>query len=77
MYLLHAFLQFNNAFEIMYFNSFIAKRHRSVLEENMPRLLELTAAGGDPLVFDPWALETSEGGLRTEAYSSVWLRKVK
>ncbi len=73
VYLLRAFLQFNDAFEIMYFNSFIAKRYRDVLEENMPRLLELTAAGGDP-----WSLDTSGGTLRTtEAYSSLWLRKVK
>jgi len=71
VYLLHAFLQFNNTFEIMYFNSFIAKRHRSVLEENMPRLLELAAAGGDPR-----ALAPSEGGPRNVAYSSLWLKKV-
>ena len=72
VYLLRAFLQFNNAFEIMYFNSFIATRHSDVLEENMPRLLELAATGGDPL-----ALVTSEGSQRNVAYLSIWLKKVK
>ena len=39
IYLLRSFLQYNNIFEIVYFNSFMAKRHADVLREKMPLCL--------------------------------------
>jgi predicted O-methyltransferase YrrM len=38
-YLLRAFLQFNTAFEILYFNSFMAIHHSKALQERMPLVL--------------------------------------
>jgi len=43
-YLLRAFLQFNTAFEIILFNSYVGERRRSFLEERMPRALEYPGA---------------------------------
>ncbi|NUM63699.1 class I SAM-dependent methyltransferase [candidate division KSB1 bacterium] len=43
-YFLHSFLQFNTAFEIVYFNSYMAVRHHERLREKMP--LALKNAGG-------------------------------
>jgi hypothetical protein len=39
-YALRAFLQYNEAFEIVYFNSYLAKTERGFLERNMPLCLE-------------------------------------
>jgi hypothetical protein len=39
-YLLRAFLQYNDAFEIVLFTSYLAKRHKSTVEHLAPRLLE-------------------------------------
>lgn len=39
-YLLRAFLQFNGAFEILYFNSYMASQHRTLIEEKMPLCLK-------------------------------------
>ena len=39
-YLLRAFLQYNDAFEIVLFTSYLAKRHTSAVEYLAPRLLE-------------------------------------
>ena len=39
-YFLRSFLQFNSAFEIMYFPSYIAEHHAEVLLEKMPLCLE-------------------------------------
>jgi hypothetical protein len=41
-YLLRAFLQFNEAFEIVYFNTFLAHFHRALLAELMPLCLRNT-----------------------------------
>lgn len=41
-YLLRAFLTFNDAFEILYFNDWIAKLHPEALAEKMPRALNNT-----------------------------------
>ncbi|MCE5194623.1 MAG: class I SAM-dependent methyltransferase [Nitrospiraceae bacterium] len=38
-YILRAFLQYNQAFEILYFNSYMALHHTDVLEKSMPRIL--------------------------------------
>lgn len=43
-YLLRAFLQYNRAFQVLYFNSFMDHFHRDRLERDMP--LCLTRAGG-------------------------------
>jgi predicted O-methyltransferase YrrM len=59
-YFLRSFLQYNNAFEIMYFNSFIAQHHADILLRNMP------------LYFGP--REYPLKGLNPGA--SLWLRKV-
>jgi predicted O-methyltransferase YrrM len=40
-YLLRAFLQYNAAFEILFFNSFIARHHAELIKRMMPRLLEV------------------------------------
>lgn len=41
-YLLRSFLQFNDAFEIIYFNSFMAEFHSDVIGETMPLCLKRT-----------------------------------
>ncbi|RYD80757.1 MAG: class I SAM-dependent methyltransferase [Verrucomicrobiaceae bacterium] len=41
-YILRAFLQYNNAFEILLFNSYMGHAHRPVLEEVLPRFLKNT-----------------------------------
>ena len=67
-YFLRSFLQFNEAFEIMYLNSFIAKRHTDILREKMPLCdRELRSS--------PAPTEPSSLGLYT-APSSLWLKKV-
>ena len=40
-YLLRAFLQYNAAFEILFFNSFIARHHAELIKRVMPQLLEV------------------------------------
>jgi predicted O-methyltransferase YrrM len=39
-YFVRAFLQYNKAFEILYFNSFIETYHRKFLNDNMPLMLK-------------------------------------
>lgn len=39
-YFLRAFLQYNSAFEIIYFNSFMALHHTGILKDSMPKMLE-------------------------------------
>lgn len=39
-YLVRAFLQFNAAFEILLFNSFLAIHHKDHMKENLPRFLQ-------------------------------------
>jgi len=39
-YLVHAFLLFNDAFEIELFNHWLAERHRDVIERELPAMLE-------------------------------------
>ena len=41
-YILRAFLQYNEAFDILLFNSYLGHTHRKVLTERMPRFLENT-----------------------------------
>ena len=67
-YLLRSFLQFNEAFEIMYFNSFIAKRYTDVLREKMPLCTRELRSSLVPT-------EPSTLGLYT-APSSLWLKKM-
>ena len=38
-YLVRAFLQYNECFEIVLFNSYLARRHRDVVEEIAPQAL--------------------------------------
>ncbi len=62
-YFLRSFLQYNDAFEIMFFSSFIAKRHADVLREKMPlfpREVHVTL-NEVPIMVRP---------------SSLWLKKV-
>ena len=50
-YFLRAFLQHNQAFEVIYFNSFLAQHHADVLRRKMPLSLKvspLTLKGGGP-----------------------------
>jgi hypothetical protein len=39
-YLLHAFLQYNSAYEIIYFNDYVFQEHRGLLESKMPKCLK-------------------------------------
>jgi methyltransferase family protein len=39
-YLLHAFLQYNSAYEIVYFNDYMFRQHRGLLESKMPMCLK-------------------------------------
>jgi predicted O-methyltransferase YrrM len=41
-YILRAFLQYNDSFDILLFNSYLGHTHRKVLTERMPRFLENT-----------------------------------
>lgn len=43
-YLIRAFLQFNDAFEILLFNSYLGQRHSAPLQEIMPRFMRTTGA---------------------------------
>src|SRR5215203_1085975 len=59
-YLLRAFLQFNPAYEIVYFSSFIAERYTDILRRELPLYLESS--------------RYSRNGVKPG--SSLWLRKV-
>lgn len=39
-YFVRAFLQYNNTFEIMYFNNYLGKMHKEMLEKHMPLALQ-------------------------------------
>jgi hypothetical protein len=39
-YFLHAFLQYNSAYEIVYFNDYMFQEHRGLLESKMPKCLK-------------------------------------
>jgi predicted O-methyltransferase YrrM len=43
-YLLRAFLQYNDAFEIVFFNSFLAERHRRIFQSAMPLCFKVEGA---------------------------------
>jgi len=43
-YFLRAFLQFNDTFEIVYFNSFMAKTHFDIIKKKMPLCLKVPGA---------------------------------
>ena len=47
-YFLRTFLQFNTAFEILYYNSFMAKFHSQIIEEKMPLCLKEPACCDSP-----------------------------
>jgi hypothetical protein len=59
-YFLRAFLQYNAAFEIMYFSSFMAQHHADILRQKMPLCLE-------PFRYPLKGLNPG---------SSLWIRKV-
>ena len=44
IYFVRSFLQFNDSFEILYFNSFIESRYQKALKENLPNYTEFTGA---------------------------------
>ncbi len=44
-YLLHAFLQYNDRYQVIYFNHFVHRRFESVLAERMPLCLRNCGAG--------------------------------
>jgi len=43
-YMIRAFLQYNAAFEVLYFNSFMAKAHAPLLRATMPDVLRLPSS---------------------------------
>ncbi len=47
-YFLRAFLQYNDAFEILYFNSYMALHHANILEEMMPNILKVPTSKVTP-----------------------------
>ncbi len=42
-YFLRAFLQYNSAFEILFFNSFMATQHRDIVSSKIPRVLSASS----------------------------------
>jgi hypothetical protein len=44
VYLLRAFLQFNETFQVLFFNDLVQRRHRRLLAERMPLFLKNTGA---------------------------------
>jgi hypothetical protein len=47
-YLVRAFLQFNNSYEIMFFNSYMERIHPDLLRECLPAMLEVPASRMTP-----------------------------
>lgn len=45
LYLVHAFLLYNSAFEVMFFNDWFGKPHRDLIERSLPQMLEDAGAG--------------------------------
>jgi hypothetical protein len=39
-YVLRAFLQFNTSFQMLFFNSYLAKRHGTLLASKLPEMLK-------------------------------------
>lgn len=60
-YLLRAFLQFNQAFSIEFFTSYLLQRHRAVLEQSFPLVLNS---------------EKEQLSMQDAPGSSLWLRKL-
>ena len=44
-YLLKAFLQFNAAFKVLFFNSYIAAHHRAIAERHLPLFMKNPGGG--------------------------------
>jgi hypothetical protein len=63
-YGLHAFLQYNDSFEILFFNSYLGNVYKDIVKEKMPY-------GNDE------AAARSEAGGNFYAGGSLWLRKKK
>jgi hypothetical protein len=63
-YFLRTFLQFNDTFEIVYFNSFIQEHHANILQRKMPLCLK-----------QPLRLQESDA-LFPYGPCSLWLKKV-
>jgi len=57
-YFLRSFLQYNSAFEILYFNSFMALHHADFLREKMPKILETPSSGITPGNTSLWIRKT-------------------
>ena len=63
-YGLRAFLQYNESFEILYFNSYIGNIHKQAVNES--------------ILFTDYELTEKDGpGGNFDAGGSLWLRKVK
>ena len=58
-YFLHAFLQHNDAFEIMYFNSYMALTHQDMLKETMPKILQIPSSKTTPGNSSLWLRKTT------------------
>lgn len=58
-YLLRAFLQYNSAFEILFFNSFVAVHHADLLQERMPAVLKTPSSAITPGNTSLWLRKTA------------------
>jgi len=70
-YFLRSFLQYNDAFEILFFNSFVAKRHPDLLREKMPMYLREVRADHRHIYPDE-----QHRSLLVSRPCSLWLKKV-
>lgn len=57
-YVLRAFLQYNQSFEIIYFNSFMATKHADLLAQRMPLVLRHPSAEATPGNSSLWIKKT-------------------
>ena len=57
-YLLRAFLQYNGAFEILFFNSFLETHHRGTLEKQLPLMLKAPSSWITPGNTSLWIRKT-------------------
>lgn len=57
-YFLRSFLQYNPAFEILYFNSFMALHHTNLLEKSMPSILKTPSSKVTPGNTSLWIKKT-------------------
>lgn len=59
-YFIRAFLQYNEAFQVIYFNSFLENHYKELLEEKMPLVLRTPSSKGTPGNTSLWLRKRSK-----------------